>query len=423
MKIAAQILAFAALAIVTVSCGRGDGFSETYALGERISAVALEAFEVEHAILDSLEFQPFTYQRVRNLGTASAVGQVCGVKYQLSADAWGIVPDLMFTCEDEQSEQRALQEAKTRLQSLINLPRSEYESRLQAMLGPASSMTSHGPALVYAHNLGVQFDLGSCFRTVSDRLAESATSAASLQCETFLDPGASLEAFREELRQAAGRAQSLTTVSLAHPPTVLSAVVAARCQAIPGTAGLAVPGSVAGVLYSRDVAYPIRLGPGQAVDINLTSGSFDTELSLYDQSCNTRLSNDDDGGDGTNSRIRWTSPQGGDYVLVVAFFGSGGGGQYNLETSTLSVDRPLTDQEQEDLQAFVQWVENATDEELLSTWRGSTTTDLQMACLSRECYQSRAGAHASVLGEAVSACFGALDQAVEAREAVLAGGQ
>ncbi len=304
---AAWIPTIAALAMVTLSCGRNDGIGsaleDSFALGESTSAFALEAYRAESQLLASVTFAPFGFRQVRALEAVPATSDTCAVKYQLSPESWGIVPGLLFACSDESAAGKALGEARDRLRSELQRHQEEYEARLEALRGPITSMTSHGPTLAYARSLGVSFDVRSCSRRVSNLLVESATAAAALQLETFLAPGASLEAYRTRLLDTAGRAGGVVTEPPEYPSWALSPEVAGRCGATVATSAVSVPGSVSGTLGTRSVAYPIRLGPGQPVEIQLSSGSFDTELSLYDESCNTRLSSDDDGGGGTNSRI------------------------------------------------------------------------------------------------------------------------
>ncbi len=69
------------------------------------------------------------------------------------------------------------------------------------------------------------------------------------------------------------------------------------------------------------------------VTINMTSSSFDTYLELYDASGN-RLTSDDDGGSGTNSRInRYRVPSAGTYFIRARSYNNQGGGSYTLTLS------------------------------------------------------------------------------------------
>jgi hypothetical protein len=395
--------------------------NSAHGLGQTTAEVSVAASEADRAVLDRLTFEPVTYQGVRDAESLPSFTRVCAVKYVVSPERWGIVPDLAYACENEHGRRRALDEAKVRLQSRINAAATAYDARLQALRAPETAIKTYGPTLVYARSLGVDFDLAGCVETVSRQLSETAGQAAALQCDTFLDPGPLLDDFRKQLGQAAERGEALTTVSAASPPPpALSAETAARCQAIPAASGLGVPGSASGALSLRNVAYPIRMAEGQRIDIRVASDAFDTELWLYDSTCSSRLARDDDGGDGTNSRVQWTPARGGDFVVVVAPHEAGGRGAYTVTVSAESTTRSLTDPEREALRAFVEWVKSAPPGEILVAWQGRSGADLQLACLNRERFQSEAGARAARFAEATASCVAALKEATEARKLELA---
>ncbi|MBI2322218.1 MAG: pre-peptidase C-terminal domain-containing protein [Chloroflexi bacterium] len=81
---------------------------------------------------------------------------------------------------------------------------------------------------------------------------------------------------------------------------------------------------------------------GQPVIIELSSGAFDTYLSLSDPS-GVLLAEDDDGGAGTDSRVPAagrgfiTLPTEGVYVVEVSSYAAGAGGDYTLTLSTPAV--------------------------------------------------------------------------------------
>jgi hypothetical protein len=287
------VLGVIALAPFNLCCGGGTvssaPYESAYALGERTAASALEAFEAQRTMLGTVKFEPVTYQRTSSLETTPSVTRTCGVRYQISTERWGIVPELTYSCDDQQARQNALNDAPTRLGSQVGAPASDYDLRLQAVQGPAGALREEGPTLVYARALGVEFDLESCVDRVSTRLAESAGQAAALQCETFLNPGPALKDFREQLTRAAERAQGITTVVAAQPGIAISPQTAARCQAQPGATPLPVPGSVSAVLSSRNAAYAIRLDGGKSIQIDLRAGSFDTILQLHDGTCGREI--------------------------------------------------------------------------------------------------------------------------------------
>lgn len=414
----------AALAAGGLSCG-GDGataaLDAAYELGKTSSALALEAAASGRQVLDELELEPFTYRRTQEVDDLPTLTRVCGVRYRVSESDWGLVPDLSFPCDDEAAEEEALADARQRLEAHLSLPSSEYSLRAVSLATPGAALSDDGPGLVFARGLGVEVDLDECFQHVAERLAGTATALADLQCQTFLAPGLLLDELRDDLRQRAERARDLTAVKPPGPAIALSPDVARLCGAAAGAAGPAVPGEVAGTRTGGDVAHAIRLGAGQSVVIDLRSSAFDTFLTLFDGACSTQLASDDDGAGGSDSRLHWTSHAGGDHVLVVGSYGSSFGvGPYRLGVTVDSDERVLTTAEREALDGFVRWVNEAPEEEVQAAWRGGSGSDLQLGCLFRERFRSAAAARAAVAGEARSVCLAALEQATEARKAVLA---
>jgi hypothetical protein len=414
------------MAGVGVACqssgGSSAAFDAAYRLGETTSTAALEAFEAERTIQSKLTFEPFTYQRVSGLERVPTTTRTCGVMYKLSAERWGIVPDLTYSCGDEQAKANALKEARGRLRSQVHVADSDYEARLEALRGPASVLQSEGPTLVYARALGVDFDLGSCVDAVAGRLEKSAVDTAVLQCDTFLKPGSALDDYRTRLIRAAEQALGNIAVTSAQPPVALAADVAARCQADIGSGNLAVPGSVAGALTSgRDSAYAIRLDAGQSIDINLRSTAFDPVLRLHEASSGRALATDDDGGGGTNSRIRWTASSSGEYVVVASSVPKQSRGPFDLTVSTSTASRMLSEEERPAIQAFVLWMKSASNDEMLAAWRGASASNLQLGCLTRERLDSRPIRRASLVGAAASTCLSGLKRATEARKEIIAG--
>lgn len=402
--------------------GSAAAFDAAYRLGETVSTVALEAFEAERAIESKLTFEPFTYQRVSDLETVPTTTRTCGVMYKLTPERWGIVPDLSYSCTDEQAKADALKEAPSRLRSQLHDAGSEYDARLEALRGPASVLKSDGPTLVYARALGVDFDLGSCVGTVAGRLEKPAVDAAVLQCDTFLKPGSALDDYRTRLTRAAEQALGKTAVSSAQPPAALGADVAARCQADSGTRSLAVPGAVSGQLaLGRDTAYAIRLDAGQSVEINMRSTAFDPMLRLHDGSCSRTLATDDDGGGGLNSQIRWTASSSGEYVVVASSLQKQGRGAFELTVSAGTTTRMLSEEERQAIHAFALWVKSASKDDLLATWRGASASNLQLGCLTRERIDSPPIRRASLVGDATSTCLSGLTRATEARKEIVAG--
>ena len=91
-----------------------------------------------------------------------------------------------------------------------------------------------------------------------------------------------------------------------------------------------VEGRLSGDTASRtEGGYPIEawsltLRPGQTVILDLRSEDFDTYLYLTGGALTSPIE-DDDGGDGLNSQILYTSQSGGTYLVVVSSFGTGSG--------------------------------------------------------------------------------------------------
>jgi hypothetical protein len=71
---------------------------------------------------------------------------------------------------------------------------------------------------------------------------------------------------------------------------------------------------------------------GQRVVIDMTSADFDSYLMLRDAD-GMNLATDDDGGDGTNARIRTSLPRDGTYRIVATAFSADGRGRYALAVS------------------------------------------------------------------------------------------
>lgn len=102
--------------------------------------------------------------------------------------------------------------------------------------------------------------------------------------------------------------------------------------------------------------YRLNLRQGQSVRIDLTSNDFDAYLELYrgGQKLGDPLVSDDDGGpEGTNSRLKFTADQAGEYVVRVRPFMGVEGGSYRLSVvepvardypagTALVIDRPVT---------------------------------------------------------------------------------
>jgi hypothetical protein len=86
-------------------------------------------------------------------------------------------------------------------------------------------------------------------------------------------------------------------------------------------------------------AYRFTGREGQRVRIDMTSTSFDTFIELFDDN-QVSLGSDDDGGpEGTNSRLIFTLPHDGSYVIEARAF-SDARGRYSLAISEVAPDKP-----------------------------------------------------------------------------------
>lgn len=89
----------------------------------------------------------------------------------------------------------------------------------------------------------------------------------------------------------------------------------------------------------RADAYRFSGREGQRVRIDMTSSAFDTFIELFDDT-QVSLATDDDGGpEGTNSRLVFTLPKTGSYVIEARAF-SDSRGRYSLSISEVAPDKP-----------------------------------------------------------------------------------
>lgn len=78
---------------------------------------------------------------------------------------------------------------------------------------------------------------------------------------------------------------------------------------------------------------------GQRVRVGMASDAFDTYLQISDAE-GTSLAEDDDGaGEGTNSRLSFTLPADGDYLIEARAFGDGEAGAYTLSVDEIPPER------------------------------------------------------------------------------------
>ena len=122
---------------------------------------------------------------------------------------------------------------------------------------------------------------------------------------------------------------------------LLSAVLADPARAQPGITPLRVGQTVTGQLVASDEpvndrgrfhAYRFDAAQGQRLLVTAESPDFDTYVIVGRQvgPVLDELKTDDDGGEGTHSRMRFTAPRTGTYILLVQSFAEEGMGPYTL---------------------------------------------------------------------------------------------
>lgn len=126
---------------------------------------------------------------------------------------------------------------------------------------------------------------------------------------------------------------------------IASVVLAGTAAAQPGITPLRVGQTVAGQLAERDEpvndrgrfrAYRFNATQGQRLLVTAESDDFDTYVTVGRQvgPVLDELKSDDDGGDDTNSRMRFTAPRTGPYLLLVQSFAEDGVGSFNVSLQT-----------------------------------------------------------------------------------------
>ena len=106
-------------------------------------------------------------------------------------------------------------------------------------------------------------------------------------------------------------------------------------------------GTLTGNLSGDDVLNPTRNGarsddyqltdaaPGQTIFLDLTSNEIDTYLQLINADTEEVIAQNDDGGEGTNSRLSFVPSEGINYRVRVTSYGNGEVGEYSLSAATL----------------------------------------------------------------------------------------
>jgi Bacterial pre-peptidase C-terminal domain len=126
----------------------------------------------------------------------------------------------------------------------------------------------------------------------------------------------------------------------------VTAAPAAPLRVIPLTFGRSVNGALAATDATNDDdsfmdAYSLRLAANQEVQIDLSATDFDPKLILLD-AAGAKVQEDDDGGPGTNARIRFTAPRAGVYQIQAVSISEGQTGTYTLLAGARPVRPPMT---------------------------------------------------------------------------------
>ena len=90
------------------------------------------------------------------------------------------------------------------------------------------------------------------------------------------------------------------------------------------------PQTFRGTLQACPNGQDIRLEAGQRYTISAASTAFDPVLRVLARGSSTVLVQDDDGGEGNNSRLTFAPARSGRYLLCVSSFGAGGTGAYTI---------------------------------------------------------------------------------------------
>ena len=114
----------------------------------------------------------------------------------------------------------------------------------------------------------------------------------------------------------------LSLIAILTSPLALLAVQPALAQ--PSTL------SFEGTLQPCANSHPVPLEAGRRYEIRAASATFDTVVQVYRVGNASALAEDDDGGDGTNSRLDFVAPESGDYLVCVSSYGGRGSGTYTI---------------------------------------------------------------------------------------------
>ena len=122
------------------------------------------------------------------------------------------------------------------------------------------------------------------------------------------------------------------------------------------------PLSFEGTLQPCANSHSVRLEAGQRYAITAASDAFDTIVRVYRAGSAEPLAQDDDGGDGTNSRAAFAPAESGDYLVCVSAYGSGGAGAYRIGIEAMPPLPPAATRPTRTARATWQIWEGALDE-------------------------------------------------------------
>lgn len=147
----------------------------------------------------------------------------------------------------------------------------------------------------------------------------------------------------------------MNTLRTAAAGLVLACAIAAPTHAQPGTfPTLRIGQSVSGQLSESDPAtyqrgrfkvYQFQASPGRRYVVNMESGDFDAFLTVARTvgGITDHMAINDDSGESTDSRLRFTPPAAGTYLVVAQSLGEEGTGAFTLRLDTVTI-RPPTPQ-------------------------------------------------------------------------------
>ncbi|HEV3048775.1 MAG TPA: PPC domain-containing protein [Longimicrobium sp.] len=146
--------------------------------------------------------------------------------------------------------------------------------------------------------------------------------------------------------------QSMNTLRTAAAGLVLACEIAAPAHAQPGTfPTLRIGQSVSGQISESDPAmfergrfkvYQFQASPGRRYIITMQAGEFDAYLTLARTvgGITDYLASNDDSGENTDSRLRFTVPAAGTYLVVAQSLGEEGTGPFTLQMDTATIRPP-----------------------------------------------------------------------------------